>query len=350
MGTETVQHRAAALDDTLLTRRRMVEMAALLSRSIGLVTTLLYGFGIGGIGPADPVPALTGVSLLGALLMAVSCVFSLRGVRAPGSRWYTCLSVLQVALDTVTVVAFVAVTQAHTTQTTWPVLGLPIAIAAIRHQLAGALAAWVVTSVALLSMPLPGGEGLGGICLNIMIALITGAQSSAFQRQLTTLQQVRRELQHQASHDSLTGLPNRAQLAERAERCDGRPLAVLLLDLNGFKQVNDTYGHAAGDVLLHEVGQRLGAVLRDGDLAGRLGGDEFVVLLPEGDAASARLTGERIRAAISQPITISGGAAMTVGVSIGAAFRPAGGTADLDALTAEADAAMYREKHARRAA
>jgi diguanylate cyclase (GGDEF)-like protein len=199
-------------------------------------------------------------------------------------------------------------------------------------------------------MPLPGSESFGAIALNLMIAVISGAQSSAFQRQLTTLQQVRRELHHQATHDMLTGLPNRAQLAGCAARSAGRGLAVLLLDLNGFKQVNDTYGHAAGDALLRELGHRLSVGLGPGDVAGRQGGDEFVVLLPEADRAAAERAGERLREAVLRPVPIGDGREVSVGVSIGIAVRPAGDTADLDALTADADAAMYREKHAGRAA
>ncbi len=350
MRTGTVQQGTAALDDTLLSRRRMVEAAALVSRSIGMVVSLLYGLGIGGIGPSAVNPALAAACLGGAGVMAVSSALSVLGIRRPGSRWYTRFSALQVLLDTLTVVVFVVFTQRYTAQVTWPLLSLPIAIAAIRHQLSGALAIWAVTSAALLVMPLQAGEGVGAICMNIMIAVITGSQSSAFQRQLSTLQQVRRELQHQASHDNLTGLPNRAQLAGRAEQWSGRRLAVLLLDLNGFKQVNDVHGHAAGDKLLHQVAQRLHGAIGSGDMAGRLGGDEFVVLLPDADAETAARAGARIREAITRPVSIGDGREVAVGVSIGVAVRPAGGAADLDALTAEADVAMYREKHAGRAA
>ncbi|BCY07647.1 GGDEF domain-containing protein [Actinoplanes sp. L3-i22] len=350
MHPETVQQEAAALDDTLLSRRRAVETAALVSRSVGVLCCLLYGFGAGGLGPVRVEPALAGACFGAAALMAVSNVLSIIGFRRPGSRWYSRLSSLEVLLDTLSIVIFVYFSQQHTDQVTWPVLSLPIAIAAIRHQLPGALAVFAITSVALLGMPLRGGEGIGAVGLNLMIAVITGAQSSAFQRQLSTLQQVRRELQHQASHDNLTGLPNRAQLAERAERWTGRRLAVLLLDLNGFKQVNDTYGHAAGDELLYRVSQRISATLCPGEIAGRLGGDEFVLLLPDAGPDAAARTGERIRETIRQPVAIGDGREVTVGVSIGVAVRPAGGLADLDALTAEADAAMYREKHAGRAA
>ncbi|WP_436520345.1 diguanylate cyclase domain-containing protein [Actinoplanes sp. HUAS TT8] len=350
MHRRTVQLGAAALDDTSLSRRRMVETAALVSRSIGMIMSLLYGLEVGGFGPTHLDPALAAACLVSAAVMAGSNVLSVMGIRRPGARWYSRLSALQVLLDTLIVIIFVMFTQEYTPQTTWPLLSLPIAIAAIRHQLLGALAVWAITSAALLVMPMRAAEGPGAIALNIMIAVITGSQSSAFQRQLTTLQQVRRELQHQASHDNLTGLPNRAQLADRAEQWSGRRLAVLLLDLNGFKQVNDTYGHAAGDALLHQVAQRLDATIGPGDLAGRLGGDEFVVLLPEADAEAAARAGERIRETIARPVSIGGGHEVTVGVSIGVAVRPAGGSADLDMLTAEADAAMYREKHAGRAA
>ncbi|MFI1995741.1 diguanylate cyclase domain-containing protein [Actinoplanes sp. NPDC020271] len=350
MRTETVQREAAALDDTLLSRRRMVEAAALVARFIGMVVTPLYGLGDSGIGPTTVDPVLTAACMSGTAVMAAASVLSVLGLRRPGSRWYTRLSVLQVVLDTLALVLFVTFSERYTSQPTWPLLSLSIAIAAIRHQLPGALAIWAITSASLLAMPLDPGELPGATCLNIMIAVITGAQASAFQRQLTMLQQVRRELQHQASHDNLTGLPNRARLADCAEQWTSRRLAVLLLDLNGFKQVNDGHGHAAGDALLHRVAQRLTAVIGPDDVAGRLGGDEFMVLLPDAGAQAAAEVGERIREAVARPVPISDGREVTVGVSIGVALRPAGGRADLDMLTAEADAAMYREKHAGRAA
>jgi diguanylate cyclase (GGDEF)-like protein len=159
-----------------------------------------------------------------------------------------------------------------------------------------------------------------------------------------------------ALHDHLTGLPNRLLLADRLEqaghraaRQPGYRFAVLLLDLDGFKAVNDTLGHAAGDQLLIEVAARLTRLLRRSDTAGRLGGDEFVVLL-DGitDADGQQTVCDAIKAAITEPFLIDG-RRVVVGLSIGVALS-AEGSADPDRLLREADAAMYRAKSAARAA
>jgi diguanylate cyclase (GGDEF)-like protein len=282
--------------------------------------------------------------------MAAANLLAVWARRRPDSRWYTRFSALQVLFDTVTILAFVIVSERDFPQTTWPLLGLSISIAAIRHQLLGAVLTMVATSAAFVALRPDSPDIAFVLGVDAMTAIIAGAQSSAFARQLTTLQETRLALQHQATHDALTGLPNRAQLAAYADECAGRPLAVLLLDLNGFKQVNDGYGHAAGDLLLHEVGVRLTAALGSEGLAGRHGGDEFLVLLPGGGQAAVTAVSDRIREAIRCPAHLGDGIEVTVGVSVGVALRPAGGVAGLDALTAEADAAMYREKHGRMAA
>ena len=157
-------------------------------------------------------------------------------------------------------------------------------------------------------------------------------------------------LTHQAFHDALTGLPNRSHLLERAHEAievagaTGNRMAMLLLDLNGFKQVNDTAGHHAGDALLHQVGQRLLGALRDDDLVARLGGDEFAVLLTRNaDEERAFAVAERIHERLSDPYDVDG-TQIHVGASIGIALFPdyAGGMAG---LLRGADAAMYRAKH-----
>jgi diguanylate cyclase (GGDEF)-like protein len=156
-----------------------------------------------------------------------------------------------------------------------------------------------------------------------------------------------------AMRDPLTGLPNRALFMDRAEqairgaqRAGGRG-AVLLLDLDGFKAVNDTRGHKVGDQLLVEVAARLTAHVRASDTVARLGGDEYSVLL-NGDLDAdhgARIAGE-LRRAIAKPIVIDG-QACRVSASIGRAHYPAEGT-DVAALLELADLAMYDDKrHAR---
>lgn len=162
-------------------------------------------------------------------------------------------------------------------------------------------------------------------------------------------QQHMAELTRQAYHDALTGLPNRTQLMERAGQevevatASGGRIALLLLDLDGFKRVNDTVGHHAGDVLLHAVGQRLQAVIREHDVVARLGGDEFAILLArDPDEATASAVAERIHARLCEPIDIEG-LEVRVGASIGIALF-GDHAADVPALMRAADAAMYGAK------
>jgi diguanylate cyclase (GGDEF)-like protein len=318
-------------DASLRSRRRAVEGAQLVSRTVGLLCTLLYMSGVTGYGPERLSDDMTLVCQLGLGLMTVANLLGLRNARRPGSLGYQPLSVVQVVFDTITIIAFVAVSERDFVQTTWPLLGLSISIAAIRHQLAGAILAYLATSVSYLLLVPDLTDAAFVLGIGAMTTIIAGSQSAAFARQLTTLQETRRALQHQATHDGLTGLPNRAHL-------------------DGFKQVNDTYGHAAGDRLLHEIGGRLTVAAGPGAVAGRLGGDEFLILLPGAGTAEVTATRERVREAVHRPVGLGDGVEVTVGVSVGVALRPAGGEAALDRLAAEADAAMYREKHDRKAA
>ncbi|HEX4019390.1 MAG TPA: bifunctional diguanylate cyclase/phosphodiesterase, partial [Frankiaceae bacterium] len=154
---------------------------------------------------------------------------------------------------------------------------------------------------------------------------------------------------HTAQHDSLTGLPNRALLAENAERtlaaanASGNRCALILLDLNGFKNVNDTLGHAAGDQLLVEIGSRLASSVRVNDCVARLGGDEFVVLLDrlEGEVDAGRLAATLVER-ISVPVTIDG-LRLAVEASAGVSIYPDDGTT-IDNLLRCADVAMYDAK------
>ncbi|MGY1848784.1 MULTISPECIES: diguanylate cyclase domain-containing protein [unclassified Blastococcus] len=161
-------------------------------------------------------------------------------------------------------------------------------------------------------------------------------------------------LREAALHDPLTGLPNRNLLLDRldqtlaaAERAR-RPMAVLYCDLDGFKPVNDTAGHAAGDEVLVEAAHRLAAAIRPGDSVARIGGDEFVVLCPEaGSEQAAQVIADRITAAFDRPLRRPNGAEHAVGISIGVALCGPGETPD--SALAASDAAMYRVKAARRA-
>ncbi len=153
------------------------------------------------------------------------------------------------------------------------------------------------------------------------------------------------ELRHLSWHDGLTGLPNRAALHEDLARRlgNGQPTAVLCLDLDRFKAVNDTLGHAVGDLLLQEVARRFRAVLPPGAMVARLGGDEFVVLQPRQDEAgeTEALCG-RLMACLSDPIEVAG-TEVCVGLSIGVAVAPEDGH-DADIVLRHADIALYQAK------
>ena len=168
------------------------------------------------------------------------------------------------------------------------------------------------------------------------------------EQSLAELSRLKEQLKYQAYHDSLTHLPNRSLFLERvterlAERSSTRSAVVLFLDLDDFKVVNDTLGHAAGDRLLVDVGDRLRSVLRAEDLAARLGGDEFAMLLEdEPDLEHAMFVANRLIAALRVTFRLEGQDIM-VGASIGVAVaRP--GTETADELLRNADVAMYTAK------
>lgn len=174
------------------------------------------------------------------------------------------------------------------------------------------------------------------------------------QRRITArhndLRRSNESLRHASLHDVLTGLPNRSHLFEHLaavfERCQrqGGQAAVLFIDVDRFKQVNDTLGHAVGDALLVELAQRLQSAVRESDFVARHGGDEFLaVLFPVGDEAEVRQCVDRLRGALARPLRLDNGLTLPLSVSIGVALFPAQGTS-VDELVRAADAAMYRDK------
>ncbi|HZP30133.1 MAG TPA: diguanylate cyclase [Acidimicrobiia bacterium] len=172
---------------------------------------------------------------------------------------------------------------------------------------------------------------------------------SAIAHDIKELQRAQAQLAHQATHDSLTGLPNRSLFQELGEQAlaraqrEGTTVAVLFLDLDHFKPVNDTMGHATGDALLVRLSTRLRKTVRAGDLVARFGGDEFVVLCEHPAGAREMLElAERLIETLSLPVEIDGRAAQ-VGASVGIAIG-AGGRVTIDSLLRDADAALYRAK------
>jgi diguanylate cyclase (GGDEF)-like protein len=160
------------------------------------------------------------------------------------------------------------------------------------------------------------------------------------------------QLEYQAFHDALTGLPNRFHLHRKLEqligssRANGGSFAILLIDLDRFKDINDSFGHHYGDLVLQTMNHRLGAGLRTTDLVARLGGDEFAILLPRADCETANAIAERIWANVRRPIEIDGHR-LAVGASIGIALFPEHGQ-DARELFQRADVAMYASKRRRR--
>ena len=188
-----------------------------------------------------------------------------------------------------------------------------------------------------------------GISISLLISLLVWL---ILDDRARTLQAAEQALQL-ALYDALTGLPNRKLLDERimqalthAKRSKGH-VALLFIDLNRFKPVNDTYGHAYGDLLLKDVAKRLRSCMRESDTAARLGGDEFVAVLSDIEGESAvRTVADKILARLNEPFDIAGHT-FEISASIGAAIHPGDGT-DTKTLMKSADLAMYKAKNSGR--
>jgi diguanylate cyclase len=181
----------------------------------------------------------------------------------------------------------------------------------------------------------------------VLLAMLVSVRQFLAQRDLLHTQG---RLSYQSLHDALTGLPNRALVIDRAEQMLARarrsdtPVAALYVDIDGFKHVNDAFGHAAGDELLRVVAARLSGIVREADTVGRLGGDEFVVMLEDFTLdAGPELVAERMCQVLGQPIDLRGteGRTLSVTTSIGIAF---GQRDSADDLFRDADFALYEAK------
>ncbi len=203
------------------------------------------------------------------------------------------------------------------------------------------------------AVDLPGSGGLIWLVADeVRLCADTEAFASAVGHVLAAAlarHEVEEELHHQSLHDPLTGLANRSLLADRMEQAlgrrreDGRTVAIVFLDLDSFKAVNDTYGHAAGDDLLREMATRLVGAVRPSDTVARFAGDEFVLVLDDIDVSTVRQLVDRLLDEVRVPVSVAG---RMVGVTASVGVALAGlGPVDTDDLLRRADDAMYRSKH-----
>ena len=190
---------------------------------------------------------------------------------------------------------------------------------------------------------------VAGISLSVLMALLVWFMVNGRAHALRLADKMTIELRHMAQHDHLTGLPNRALFSDRVQqtlahaRRHGGFVAMIFIDLDKFKPINDNHGHAIGDLLLQQVAQRLREVTRASDTVGRIGGDEFVVLMGElPDTAIALKLAEKIRQLIAKPFILNS-LELTISCSIGVAFYPDDGDNE-DSLIKSADKAMYCAK------
>ena len=178
-----------------------------------------------------------------------------------------------------------------------------------------------------------------------------GGGSVVVVRDVTDRKRREHVLRHQATHDALTGLPNRMRLHESltaalaVARSSNEPVALLMLDLDHFKDINDSLGHPVGDALLRQVGRRLERVLRPGDTIARLGGDEFAIVLPATTIADSEAVARRLLETLAAPFEVDG-LSLRVGASAGIAVCPEHAR-DSIALVQRADVAMYVAKRGR---
>lgn len=186
----------------------------------------------------------------------------------------------------------------------------------------------------------------------LQVRLRAATRVLELQSQLLAAQE---ELRHQATHDALTGLYNRSAVLDNLSREAARAirehtsLAVLMIDLDKFKSINDTYGHQAGDTVLKEAASRIRNAIRPYDGFGRYGGEEFLLVLPRCDSTFAKYVAERLRACVaSNPFVLDDDSEVQVTVSVGVASKIVEGGSDGEELIQHADAALYVAKRSGR--
>jgi len=192
---------------------------------------------------------------------------------------------------------------------------------------------------------------IGGLALSLLLSVLVYVLGTGRARAISMVQEKTLEITHQALHDSLTGLPNRELVLDRAERILARSrreprivVAALFVDIDRFKYVNDSFGHAAGDRVLTVTAERLQGAMREQDTVGRLGGDEFVVLLESyADEAPPEAVAERLIQVLREPVELADGRAVSACASIGIAI---GSRPTAEQLLQDADLALYAAKAA----
>jgi diguanylate cyclase (GGDEF)-like protein len=227
----------------------------------------------------------------------------------------------------------------------------PVAVSAWYGGFGPGITAMGIGTLACLGLSIPpshsgdftAGQQVLYLLVFLLVSLLIAAPQVARQR-------TEAMLARHAFYDSLTQLPNRRLFCDRLEQAmhaahrQQDSCALLLLDLDGFKEVNDTQGHQQGDVLLQQLSRRLELDIRESDTVGRWGGDEFALVLPHTDLDGAVLTAQRLLQQLHEPILLAG-RQVTITGSIGIALYPDHGR-DSETLLQEADAAMYRCKRA----
>ncbi len=231
-------------------------------------------------------------------------------------------------------------------RTLFPVFSFPVVISAILScvRLGGWLGAILAFGCAVYFFVIAGTNRIAGDAFRRSTSLRVHNE-----RLVHDLESMNELLEHRAHSDALTGLANRAGLWTELERRQGDPddTTVLFIDLDGFKPINDRFGHTAGDEVLRLVAERLSAVVRSGDIVARMGGDEFVVIAHGFDDSDAEAFGARVRRIIEEPMAVHNHS-LTISAAIGVATHQPENS--MQTTLAEADKLMYAMKHARRAA
>ncbi len=293
-------------------------------------------------------------AVIGAQLAAATVLAVLQLRHGTGGR-YRWIARAQTACDVLAVALPMLVVDSVAGVPVWPSAVLALLSAATRHKLAGVLVAWAVVAAALVTGVVLGNGAPGtphgpGVVLAVVLLLVTaataGVQATSLDRYVTELHDARLAMTRQAHTDALTGLANRAALEAYEASAPAGAVSLVLLDLDGFKEVNDTHGHAAGDRLLKTVADRLRSRLRPGDLLVRLGGDEFVVILPGLAPSQADMAIAGWVRAVADPVDVGSGT-VRVGVSAGVAHRAEGDNSRFADLLRTADRRMYHDKHTR---